>query len=163
MLGNVLSEDTAINFLHVLFLIQFFHREYKSLWWVRAPRWPLRPARSRAPCSSPWAGRALWPRKQLCQAFRDCSLHFLSLRLFALKAADMQWGCPGPRSTLLAELCWQLQSPARSRPSQVVPQPSSGAPDTPGSKQDIPTQPDQTADSWANSVTTAVWSHWDLR
>ena len=40
MLGNVLSEDTAINFLHVLFLIQFFHREYKSLWWVRAPCWP---------------------------------------------------------------------------------------------------------------------------
>lgn len=36
MLGNVLSEDTAINFLDVLFLIQFFRCEYKSLWWVRA-------------------------------------------------------------------------------------------------------------------------------
>lgn len=44
-----------------------------------SPCWPLRPTRSRVPCSSPWAGQALWPRKWLCRAFRDCSLHFLSL------------------------------------------------------------------------------------
>lgn len=71
----------------------------------------------------------LWPRKWLAWAFRDCSLHFLSLRLFALKAADAVWGVQWrgsrPPSTLLAELCWQFHSPARSG-SQVTPQPSSG-------------------------------------
>ena len=91
MLGNVLSEDTAINFLYVLFFIQFFHCEYKSLWWVTAHVGPS--AQQEAgfmflPLSraSSVAKEVTLPGLQRLQS--PLSVSFVS-RLFALKAADM--------------------------------------------------------------------------
>lgn len=53
----------------------------------------------------------------------SCLLDCLPWKLLTC-CEGVQWRSSGLRSTLLAELCWQFHSPARSGSSQVTPSPA---------------------------------------